>query len=66
MKFNPDALFPPAIIREDESVVYRRRLQEAKHRQAERDLQHEAWIENLFYGEPYRSIAEEYPWLVTR
>ncbi len=63
MKFRPDVLFPPGIVIEDERVVYRRRLQDNLDRQAMRDLEAEAYIENGFWGMPYKSIVEEYPWL---
>jgi hypothetical protein len=56
-----DPLFPAAIVREDERLVYRRMLREAKKRQEERDAMHMAWIDNLFHGKEYVSIFEEYP-----
>ncbi len=61
MKLRPDLFFPPGIIIEDKSVIYRRKLQEARRRQEERDLEAEAHIDNAFYGQPYLSIFDEYP-----
>lgn len=52
-------LFPPAVVIDDERVVYRRRLQENLARQALRDLEAEAYLENSFFGMPYKSVAEE-------
>ena len=55
----PDLFFPPGIVIQDERAVYQRQLRQAKERQAERDMMHEAWIDNLFYGVPYRSLCSE-------
>lgn len=54
-----NVLFPPAIVISDERVMYRRRLQENLERQAMRDLEAEAYLENAFWGKPYVSVAEE-------
>ena len=54
-----NVLFPPALVMEDERVMYRRRLQDNLARQALRDLEAEAYLENNFWGMPYKSIAEE-------
>lgn len=58
-----DLLFPPAVVIEDQRSIYQRQLREARSRQAQRDLEHDAYIDNLFWGEPYVNILEEYPWL---
>lgn len=54
-----NVLFPPAVVIADERVMYRRRLQENLARQALRDLEAEAYLENNFFGMPYKSVAEE-------
>lgn len=61
MKFRPDILTPPGIFVEDVSVIYRRQLRQAQQRQQERDEMHMAWIDNLFHGEEYKSMFEEFP-----
>lgn len=57
MKFSP--LFPPSLTIQDERVTYKKMLEEAKKRQAERDEIAEALIDNAFHGVPYKSLAME-------
>ena len=60
MKHKPDIFFdPPAIIIQDEASTYRKQLKQARKRQEERDMMHDAWLDNLFYGIPYKSLSME-------
>lgn len=54
---------PPAIIIEDQAETYKKQLKQSRKRQAERDMMHDAYIDNLFHGQPYVSIFDEYPGL---
>lgn len=65
MKFNPHTLFPPAIVIEDESVIYRRMLRENEKRQSERDMMAIALLENMHHGLEYVSMFEAFPELFT-
>jgi hypothetical protein len=63
MKF--DLLFsgPPAIVWQLREINFGAQLRAAQERQRQRDLEAEAYIDNAFWGIPYKSLAEEYPWL---
>jgi hypothetical protein len=60
LDFFRQLISPVGMVVEDERLQYRRMLEEAHERQAMRDLMAEAYIENTFWGVPYRSIFEEY------
>lgn len=59
----PDPFNLPAFVVKAEDHRTDRRftkaLLEARYRQDQRDLQHEARLDNLFFGKPYKSLLDE-------
>lgn len=64
MKFSPDILFPPGIIHEDKSVVYKRQLRQNIERQEMRDMMTMALLDNMAHGKEYQSVFETQPELL--
>lgn len=54
-------LFPAGIVVQDELATYQKMLRKQKQREQRRAEEYDAHIDNLFHGEEYQSIFEEYP-----